>query len=373
MSPRGFVALLAVTILVVIGAIFVAVQPTLSGVRPIAGEPMFPALSQNLAEASKVTVETPQYAVTWERRGDAWVSPERGDFAARKNAAPDLVLGLSRMTKVEAKTAKPDWYQYIRVGDPSATPPTGVARVTVTSASGQPLADVILGARSFGIAASHSRGGMFVRGPNDAQSWLVEGSASVPADLSEWFDTIVDIPGATVTDIAILVGDKTLLKASKTDAANGVYTIASLDPAEAPADSVANSNSLRSVASAIVGIRAADVRAADSVPAAADARTMRFTTTSGLVLDVLASKEADGVWASFKASAPEGSDGAAMAVDINTRTAGWAFRLDESHGSRLTQPVANLVQQPAAPAPDGVAPIPLDPSGMPILNLGPPG
>jgi len=373
MSPRGFVALLIVTVLVVIGAIVAAVQPTLSGVESVSGEPMFPALSQNLEEAGKVTVQTPQYTVSWERRDDAWLSPESGDYAARKGVAPDLVLGLARLTKVEAKTAKADWYQYIRVGDPAATPPTGVAHVTVTSASGQVLADAILGARSFGIAASHSRGGMFVRGPADAQSWLVEGSASVPTELSEWFDTIIDIPGATVTDIAILAGDKTLLEAKKTDATNGVYEIAYLDPAEAAAGTVANSNSLRSTASAIVGVRAADIRAADSVPLAADARTTRFTTTSGLQLDVMVSEEADGVWARFKASAPEGSDAAALAADINGRTQNWAFRLDQSHGSRLAQPVANFVQQPAAPAAEGIAPIPLDSSGMPMLNLGPPG
>jgi hypothetical protein len=282
---------------------------------------------------------------------------------------PDLLLGLSRMTKVEAKTAQPDWYQYVRVGDPGATPPTGVAHVTVTSPDGAMLADAILGARSFSIAASHTRGGMFVREAGAAQSWLVEGGASVPTELPEWFDAILDIPGSAVSNITILAGGKTLLDFKKTDATNGVYDIASRDPAAGvPANSVANSNTLKNLASGIVGVRAEDVRALDTVPPAENSRTNRFTTTSGLQLDVTVSDEKEGgVWAVFKASAPEGSEGAAMAADINGRTANWAFRLDASHASRLNQPVADLVKDPATPASDGIGPVPLDQNGMPML------
>ncbi len=351
-----------------LGAVFAAVQPTLSGADTVAGEPMFPGLGQQVGKVGKVTVETPQYSMSWEQRDGAWVSPEHGDYPARKASVPDLVLGLARMTKVEAKTAQPEWYQHIRVGDPSASPPTGVAHVTVTAADGTKLADAILGARSFGIAASHARGGMFVREADGAQSWLVEGVVSVPAGLPEWFDTILDIPGSAVTDIAILDGNRTVLEFKKTDATNGVYEIAYRDPAEVAEDEVANSNTLRSVASAIVGVRAENVRDADTLSPAENARINRFTTASGLQLDITMIEQDGGPWAMIKASAREGSEAAAMAAEINARTANWAFQLAASHAARLTQPVANLVQKPTAPPAEGVAPIPFDQDGKPILG-----
>ena len=355
MSSRGFFVLLAVTVLAVLGATFAAVRPTLSGADAVAGELLFPQLGPRLANVGKVTVQTPQYALSWEPRDGAWVSPEHGNYPARKATIPDLILGLARMTKVEAKTAQPDWYQYIRVGDPGATPPTGVAHVTVTSADGTKLADAILGARSHSIAASHTRGGMFVREAGAAQSWLVEGTASVPGGLAEWFDTILDIPAATVTSIAILAGDRMVLGFRKTDATNGVYEIVYRDPAEVAAASVANSNTLRSVASAIVGVRADDVRALASLSPAENSRTNRFTTASGLQLDVTVFEEDGRPWTVFRASAPAGSEAAALAAEINGRTANWAFQLDASHASRLNQPLANLVQAPAAPAAEGAA------------------
>ena len=111
MSPRGFVILLAVTLIAVLGAVLLAVQPTLSGADPVSGEPMFPALGQRLADAETVTVVTPQYEATWARRGGVWVSPERGDYPARASLVADLVVNLARLTRVEARTAKPDWYQ----------------------------------------------------------------------------------------------------------------------------------------------------------------------------------------------------------------------------------------------------------------------
>lgn len=375
MSPRGFVILLAITAIAVLGAILMTVQPTVQATDMVAGEQMFPELAQNVADAGEVTVVTPQYAITWKRRGDGtWGAPERGDYPAPKDMVSNLVASLTRMVKLEAKTAIPDWYQYIRVGDPTATPPTGVARITVKSAAGDALADAVLGARSFSIPASHTRGGMFVRAADDDQSWLVEGTASVPTELSEWFGTVADIPANDITGLAILRDGKTVFEAKKTDETNGVYELAYLDPAEGDADSVANSNSIRSTASGIVGLRAEDVRAIDSLPPGADARTDRFTTSSGLQLDVTVFSAEGKTWATFKASAPEGSPAAGTAADITSRTAKWAFQLSGSVATRLTQPIANLVQRPADPNAAGTSsPATPNGGGMPMFAPQGPG
>lgn len=369
MSSRGFFALLVVTVLAVLGAIVAAVQPTLSGADSVRGDPVFAALGPKLGEVGKITVQTPQYSATWEKRDGVWVSTDHGDYPGSKNLVPDLALNLSRMTKVEAKTAQPDWYQYIRVGDPAATPPTGVAHVTVASTGGDVLADAILGVRSHGIPASHTRGGMFLREAGSDQAWLVEGLATVPTELPEWFDTVLDVSGSDVTNFTILQGDKVVYDVKKTDATNGIYTLAQLDPGVAPANSEANSNSLRSTVSAIVGVRAEDIRAATTEAPGPDVRTDRLLTSSGLQVEVTLYPEGDAVWAQFKASAPEGTDAAKQAAEINMRTAKWAFKLDSSHATRLNQPIANLVQNPTAPPPaDQPAPVPLDSNGAPILG-----
>lgn len=370
MSPRAFLILLSATVLAVLGAVVAAVQPTISGTDAAAGAPMFPALERDLAEVGAISIQTPQYTATWQRHDGNWVSPERGNYPARSGLVPDLVANLSRMTKVDAKTSTPDWYQYIRVGDPAATPPSGVAHVTVTSTDGSVLADAILGARSSSIAASYIRGGMFVREFDQVQSWLVEGTASVPADLPEWFDTIVDIPGPDIAAIAILEGDKTVLEVRKTDQAAGTYEVAHLESSEAAGDSVANNNSIRNMGSAIVGLRIDDVRPIGDISFDENARTVRFTTKTGLQLAITVVEQDDVSWATFKATAPDGSEAADAAADINARTANWVFKLNDSRAMRLTQPIASLVQGPADAAPGEADRVLFDQNGFPLLPPG---
>ncbi len=370
MSARGFLILLVATILAVVVAAVAAVQPTLSGVETGSGEAMFPDLSQKPADAGKVTVQTPQYSISWEQRDGIWVSPDRGNYPARKTIVSDLVLSLARMNKVEAKTSQPEWYQYIRVGDPTATPPSGFAHVTVASADGRALSDTIVGARSYSIPASHIRGGTFVRIPSETQSWLVDGAVSIPTELPEWFDTVLDIPGTQLSSVAVLSGDKVLIEAKKTDETNGIYELVQVDHSVGAEGKAANSNTIRNMASAIVGLRVEDVRAADSLSPGPDVRTDRFTTASGMQLDIQVVEDDGGVWATIKASAPEGSEAAAAAAEINARTANWAFLLNQSRASRLNQPVANLIEKPSDPAEGGVGPIPLDQLGQPMLPPG---
>ena len=105
-SARGFVILLLATVLAVIVAIVAAVQPTISAVTSIAGEPMFPALGQQAAASWQG--HRPDSAIHHDAGSSATASgssPERGDYPARKSRVADLVASLSRMTKVEPKTA----------------------------------------------------------------------------------------------------------------------------------------------------------------------------------------------------------------------------------------------------------------------------
>ena len=110
------------------------------------------------------------------------------------------------------------------------------------------------------------------------------------------------------------------------------------------------------------------MRAIASVSPGENARTVRFTTTSGLQLDITVVQLDDGAWAIFKASAPEGSEAAQAAADINARTANWAFLLNGSRATRLTQPVADLIQGPADPAAGDANRVLFDQNGFPILT-----
>jgi hypothetical protein len=210
------------------------------------------------------------------------------------------------------------------------------------------LVDTIVGSESSTIAASHGRGGTFVRNMGQPQSWLVEGTLGLPNGLSDWFDPVLSIPGASVTGVAVLIGGKTVFEANKPDAQTGQYQIVHLDPSVGSSDDVANDTEIHSLVAGIVNVTVPDVRSLDGLTPGALARIDRFTTSDGMQLDVTL-VDADGAtWAIFKASAPDGTEGAKTAAKINAVADGWAFKVDGGPTAGLTTNVSDLIQPPGS-------------------------
>jgi hypothetical protein len=354
-SPQAFLVLLAVTAIAFLGAVgVVAVQPRLSATSTVTGDPMFNSLTQRIADLQKVAVQTARYKATWAKRDGKWVATDHADYPAKDGAVAIVVNALAAMTKVEPKTDNPDWYQYIQVAEPTgkADAVQGI-RITASAANGDVLVDTIVGSMSSTIAASHSRGGTFVRNMGQSQSWLVEGTVAIPDGLTDWFDPIVSIPGPNVTGVAVLIGDKVVFEAHKVDPTTGQYKIVHLDASVGSSDDVANDDAIHGLAAGIVNVTAQDARSLDSITPGKSARIDRFTTNDGMQLDVTL-VDADGAtWAIFKASAPDGTDGAKAAAKVNGLADRWAFKLDSGPIAGLTTDVSELVHPPGTEsAPD---------------------
>ena len=275
MSPRAFIALLALTAVALLGAIaVVVVQPRQTATAAISGDPMFTSLSQRIADLQKVAVQTASYKATWEKRNDKWVASDHGDYPAKDGAVATLVNALAAMTKVEPKTDNPNWYQYIQVAEPTGkSDPAVGTRVTASAANGDVLVDTIVGSMSSSIAASHSRGGTFVRNIGQAQSWLVEGTVAIPGDLANWFDPVISIPGTDVARVAVLIGDKVVFEAHKPDASSAQYKIDQLDASVGSSDEVTNDTQVHNLVAGIVNVTVQDVRSADSLTPGQSARS----------------------------------------------------------------------------------------------------
>jgi hypothetical protein len=373
LSPQGFLILLAVTAVALLGAVgVVAIQPKSSAYDTIGGGPMFNSLSQRIADVQKVAVQTAAYKVTFEKRGGKWVATDHGSYPVKDGAVADVIDRLAAMTRVEPKTDNPDWYQYIQVGEPPGKPdsPAGI-RVTAWATNGDGLVDTIVGGESSTIAASHSRGGTFVRNVGQAQSWLVEGTLMLPGALGDWFDPIFSVPGTNVTNVAVLIGDKKVFEAQKADPTTGQYKIVYLDASVGSSDMVANDDEIRSLAAGIVNLELQDVRPLSSVTPSASTRTNRFTLSDGMQLDVTLADADGATWAILKASAPAGTDAAKAAAKVNAVAESWAFKLDSAPIARLTTNVSDLVHPPESPPAAGQGAVIPGTAGSPFLN--PPG
>jgi hypothetical protein len=76
---------------------------------------MFPEFAARADEDMRITIEARQYAIVIERRGDQWVSIDRGDYPVRAEPAQQIIDAIAEMTAYEAKTDNPALFQEIDV------------------------------------------------------------------------------------------------------------------------------------------------------------------------------------------------------------------------------------------------------------------
>jgi len=349
MSPRAFLSLLVLTVVSALVAIVVVfTQPDFGTSNLAGGAPLLPELTGRVDDVRKVTIEYPGYRLQIERRDDAWVASDRGSYPVRAAFAADLVAALAAMMRVEPKTDNPEWFQYVRVGGEDAPLPARGVRVSVRTAADEVLADAVLGRTSAAIGYSQS-GGMFIRQFGDNQTWLVEGRATVPATLQEWFGQLFTVPGTEVAQITLFEGETMMLDARKVAERSAEYETLSVNPGVGPEGTTVSSDALRNLTQIIVSVALDEVRARDSVTIPPDARTVRFLTWAGLQIEATLAPDGDQTWVLFNVSA-QGADAVDRAAAIGERVNDWAFRLPDRRITLLATPLAKLVTPPSAPA-----------------------
>lgn len=348
MSRRAFLTLFAVTLLTAIVALGLLISEQVSANVPrIGGAPMFPEIGERVDDLDRLVIENRRYSIALENRDGTWVAVNQGDYPVKLETAARIVGALAAMTIVEPKTGNPEWYQYIGVADPRGTDEVAGVHIAATDAAGVALADAIFGFESTTIGYSRL-GGSFVRRTNEDLSWLVEGAVIIPGFLQEWFDQILHVPGTEVAAVAVFAGDELLFDAEKTDFTNGIYTLRFLDPSEGPAGATALGQGIRGVTQAIVSTTFDDARPLSAVTFADDARTVRFTTRSGVQIDVKLGMIDGEEWVTYNATAPDGTEAAVQqAAGVNARTANWAFKLPAYRLTALNHPISDLIALPA--------------------------
>lgn len=354
MTPRSFLGFAVVTGVAVLGAVgsLIAERNATAVVKP--AEPLlFPQLQQRLADVARIKVEAPDYQLVLERKGNDWQVANKGNYPARAGSVTRLVGDIAGMRPNEAKTTNPALYARVSVEDPGK-PEAKSKLVTIESTRNETLAKFIMGIRSASMGFS-PMGGIFIRRPGEAQTWLAEGTPIIPDSIGEWFDQIVHVPGTKIKRITITEGGAVVYEAAKSEEDAIRYALIKVDPKYKAADQekVANDTAVKRMPLGIISVTFDDVRGLNEVNFPADARTVEFETDEGLILDVTLGKVGDETWVRYKASAPSGNaEAVTQAKDITDKTANWAFKLPSHKTGALNVKIEDLLEDPPPPEPD---------------------
>ncbi len=373
MSARSLKILGAVVVVLFVAVFLLDRQRNTGGATD---ELLFPGLKEQLEAVTEVTVTDADGKVTIVREGDRWIVPAKGGYDADTGALRALLIAIADARKVEQKTSNSEYYDRLGVQAPDAEGSTGV--LVETAGEGAAAFSLILG-------DSAQREYRYARIPDDARSWLIDRNPDVPDDAAGWLVSgIVDIPSSRIRSVAITHGDGETIRLSKAseDAAN--FTLEGIpEGRELSYPSVGNS-----IASAIGGLSLEDVRPAGSGEEVEDAATATtvYTTFEGLQVTVNSVTAEDETWIGLEAEAvaaeaqpddtsdgtagpsdegsgaaeqqaaepagtPETADAplpAAEAATINSRVAGWEYRIPQYKATQLTRRWEDLLADPAA-------------------------
>ncbi|ANB17579.1 Hypothetical protein I596_1554 [Dokdonella koreensis DS-123] len=294
---------------------------------------LVPGLKEEINAISKVTLTGAgnQPIAVLERRDAGWVVASRDGYPADSGKLREFVLKLADATVLEPKTANKDRYATLGVEDVTAADAKGI--LVQIEGPKTPVHLIV------GNYNGQGGGGTFVRGADEAQSWLASGTLTPDKNAGDWLSRdLADIPAAQIAEVTIDKGGKTL-RVYKENASDPNFRIADLPKGREPSsDAVANAP-----ASGLAGLRIDGVQKADAGAAPEQALKARFVAFDGRQVDVTAWEQGGKHYGQFTASLDEARAGAHIQAAQDTAKA--------EHEAAAAKAAAGDANAAAAPPP----------------------
>lgn len=198
-SRRAFFVLLGVTVVMVAAAVL----SQRSGDEPVSSHGLHvPDLASRAQAVRTVLIRTADSELRLERSESGWAARSKTGYPANADRVRQLVLGISRLERLDRKTSNPERLQRLELRDLDV-PGSRAVRVTLLAEDEVTLADVLVGKTEDFQQEARSR--YFVRDAGNPQAWLVEGS--LPPMLEEtgsWLQRSL-LPGVGEAGLASVV------------------------------------------------------------------------------------------------------------------------------------------------------------------------
>jgi hypothetical protein len=319
-----------------------------------------PSVADAVNDIAAIDLVAPggEVTVRLRRDEDRWRVENKHGYEADFRQVHDLLRDLASAERVEAKTARADWYGRL-----------GVTRIDDSDAGGvalrfpdRDLPGVLIGNRDpAGI-------GRYVRIEGVDQSWLIDQDLDVALDPVDWVEkAVMNIPANEIDRVTITHpdGDRVELRASDGDERTWVLM-------DAPdGREVKPSWQLRQSANALATVNLEDVRPHERTPE--EAVTAEFVTIDDLRFVATAFEDGDGYWVHFNVEpvAPESESGAGTgqasaeprdgeqsdpadaeadtersvdAATVDARLSPWQFRIPQSRFDSMTRRLEDFLQ-----------------------------
>ena len=184
MKPKTLIMLTGITLVVMVGAAFFGQERQDTPVH--SKELVFPDLMNRINEIHEMTIETNGATVTLVQTHNTWNVKEKGGYAADLAKIKPVLIGMAELRFREPKTKNPDLYEKLGLRDINAEG-SAATLITLTAKDASAVASLLLGNQRPAKGAP-SVSEMYIRKPDDSQTWLVTGKLPIEKVSGEWLD-----------------------------------------------------------------------------------------------------------------------------------------------------------------------------------------
>ncbi len=342
-------------------AVFSVWQRSSIGEAEFKAQRMFPSLAAKVDDIATIQVETKGAAFNVSRnaQGD-WVLPDKMNYPADFSTVRKAILGLSELDLVEGRTSRADWQERLGLGLPKSG--GSGTLVTVKDKKGEVLASLIAGSSVEGASAGE-RQAIYVRRPNQNQTFVARGNFSVPTEERQWLSkAFIDLARDRVKTAAIKPFKGRAYSVTRAKPEDTNFRVVEAIPAGRILRTESEPNG---IGNALLGLSFDDV-APQSKFDFTNAARAAFLSFDGLTLSLSLIEQDRDFWMTVSAVAnlqPEAppAPGAATpklkpdvtkeAKEINAVVAGWAYKIPRYKGVLLSSPLDDLLKPVGGPAP----------------------
>ena len=295
MKSKTIGLLAGITIIGIVLAVFVNREPSSS--LPQSGQQLFPELMSLVNDVNEVVIETHEETMTLVRGDHTWAIKEKAGYRADVEKVKKTIVGLADLRILEPKTKTPELYDRLGLQDPGQEGSTS-KMVTLKTADNPEAAKLVVGNQK--PAKGNPRmSDIYVRKPDDPQTWLVIGNLPLETVPGEWLDTeVTALTTKRVRQVTVTHPKGETLHLSKAKPDDLDFSLDSI-----PAGfKIASQFNVNNVVGTLVQLSLEDVKPQAEVDFVANRGVSAVLETfDGLRLHVHTTKQDERVWAKLSA------------------------------------------------------------------------
>ena len=212
MKSKTIGLLAGITLVGIVLAIVVNREP--AATIPQSGQFLFPEFMGVVNEVNEVVIEANKETITLVRTEKIWGVKEKAGYRANVEKVKQAIVGLAELRIHEPKTKNPELYERLGLQD-SNQKDSPSKTVTVKTADNPEVAKLVVGNQK-PAKGNPRKSDIYVRKPDDPQTWLVVGNLSLETVSGEWLDTeVTALPTKRVHQVTVTHPKGEILHLSK--------------------------------------------------------------------------------------------------------------------------------------------------------------